>query len=85
MMLIRIRIRIPKFYACWDTSIHIIVSKKHCCGSGMFIPGPDLNRYRNRQVTKKFSKFWVLGIGIREKPIPDPGVKNHRIPDPEHR
>ncbi len=25
-----------------------------------------------------------LGSGIRKKPIPDPGVKRHRIPDPQH-
>ncbi len=24
-----------------------------------------------------------LGSGIRKKPIPDPGAKKHRIPDPD--
>ncbi len=29
-------------------------------------------------------KTMGLGSGIRKKPIPDPGVKRHRIPDPQH-
>jgi hypothetical protein len=31
------------------------------------------------------SKVWVWDprSGIRNKPIPDPGVKRHRIPDPD--
>jgi hypothetical protein len=42
-----------------------------------------------QKVVTKLSKIWVLGSGIRKKPILDPGSriqgsKRHRIPDPEH-
>ncbi len=33
---------------------------------------------------KWFSEIVGLGSGILKKPIPDPGVKKHQIPDPQH-
>jgi hypothetical protein len=39
-----------------------------------------------QKIVIKLSKIWVWDprSGIRKKPIPDPGVKMHRIPDPQH-
>jgi hypothetical protein len=38
-----------------------------------------------QQIVTKPSKLWVCdpGSGIRKTPIPDPGEKRYRIPDPD--
>ncbi len=70
-----------------------------CCESGMFNPDPGLTRFwiriRIKEFKYKINWYWVLKNKIRDVhpgswiwifliPDPNPGVKKHRIPDPQH-
>ncbi len=39
-------------------------------------------QYRGSEIQDRESKIWDPESRIWRKPIPDPGVKKHRIPDP---
>jgi hypothetical protein len=72
---------------------------RHVADPGFFIPDPGIYPSRKKNLSQlyvvptfypkivtKLSKIWVgdPGFEIRKKPIPNPGVKRHRIQGPQH-
>ena len=52
----------------------------------MWVNFKELKNFLPQKIVTKLSKIWVWepGSGKNLFRIPDPGVKRHRIPDPQH-